>query len=354
MNIAYVSVSHKPITAGSTGGIETFTQYLLPALVKRGCRVSLFGAAETDMTMFPDATLRSVFSVDELEKTLDENLESKNFTLNYALFQYAGVKQAIDDGSFDIIHVSQAQWYVPFLLGSKGTPIVTTVHVNNLRPKTMEFVLGKFPGTAIANISESTGRAFGSYTNRRTIYNGIDVSEYPFVSNPKEYVAWLGRIAPVKGLKEAVIAAKKANIPFIASGSIDFSEYYEKEVKPLLDSDRKVIGPLNPTEKAAFLGNARAVLLPVQWDEPFGLVGVEAMACGTPVIAYKRGGLVETIVDGVTGYLVSDIDQMVAKIGVIDIIDRRVCRSHVEKNFSADAMAKGYLKYYEDILNQKK
>ncbi len=353
MNIAYVSVSHKPITAGSTGGIETFTQYLLPCLIKSGCKVSLFGASQTDMTLLPDVTLRPVFSVDELEKTIDENLESKSFTLNYALFQYAGVKQAIDDGFFDVIHVSQAQWYVPFLLGQKGAPIVTTVHVNNLRPKTMEYVLGKFAGPAVANISDWTGRAFGSYSNRRTIYNGIDVSEFHFIPSPKEYVAWLGRIAPVKGLKEAIIAAKKANVPFIASGSIDFPEYYEKEVKPLLDSDRKVIGPLNPSEKAAFLGNARAVLLPVQWDEPFGLVAVEAMACGTPVIAYKRGGLTDTIIDGATGYLVSDVDGMVAKIGAIDLIDRSVCRSHVEKNFSAVVMGKGYLRYYEDILNRK-
>lgn len=351
MNVAYVSVSHKPIVAGSTGGIETFTQYLLPALVQSGCSVSLYAGSETDMNVLPGVTLRPVFSVSELEKAPDENLESKSFTLNYSLFQYAGVRQAMEDGGFDIIHVSQAQWYIPFLMDSKKIPMVTTVHVNNLRPKVEAYVLEHFSGPAVANISDWTARSFGSYPKRRTIYNGIDISKFPFVATPKEYVAWLGRIAPVKGLKEALMAAKQANVPFIASGPIDFPDYFEKEVEPLLNKDRKVIGPLNPSEKAAFLGNARTVLLPVQWDEPFGLVAIEAMACGTPVIAYKRGGLAETIVDRVTGYFVSNVDEMANKISAVGTIDRSACRSHVEKNFSSAVMAKGYIQYYKDIMS---
>lgn len=381
MKIAYVVITHKPISETSTGGIETFSFYILRALSTQNCQLTLYAASETDMSTFPGVSLRGVYSIAELEKSPDENLESKSFTLNYSLYQYAGVKQAMDDGTYDVIHVSQAQWYAPFLFGLKNTAVVTTVHVNDLRPKTLAYILKHFPGPAVVNISNSSASAFGSYLPRRTIYNGIDESGFPFVSTPKDYVAWLGRIAPVKGLKEAVLAAKQANVPFIASGPIDFPEYFKHEVKPLLDVDRRVIGPLSPTGKAAFLGNARAVLSPVQWDEPFGLVAVEAMACGTPVIAYARGGLVETVVDGITGFMIEQEDLennfptpplslkgrrgelksplIIKKRGVAGLvdavkrigeIDRAACRRHVEAKFSAQVMAEKYLEYYKQTI----
>ncbi|KKS11160.1 MAG: Glycosyltransferase [Candidatus Daviesbacteria bacterium GW2011_GWB1_41_5] len=351
MNIAYVCVSHKPISIETTGGIETFTIYLLNALINLGHNVTLFAAKETDLTAFsPKLKFVPIFSLADLGKKESENLESKEFTLNYAFFQYAGVaKVLIEKETFDIIHYSCAQWYAPFLLSDGKTKTLTTIHVNNLRPSAISYLFNNFPNNYIANISDSSSMSFQSYPKRKTVYNGIDLEYFPYHNSPDDYYAWLGRIAPVKGLKEALQAAKIADVSLQASGPLDFMEYYNKDVKPLLDAKRKLIRPLNFREKGMFLGKAKAVLMPVNWEEPFGLVAIEAMACGTPVIAFARGGLKETVVDGKTGYLVNSVEEMAEKIKQIDKIDRKKCREHVEKNFSSQVMAEKYAEYYQEI-----
>ena len=351
MKVAYVCISHKPITSLSTGGVETFTIYLLNELKKLDCQITLFSAEETDKSLFEGIRLLPTFSLKNLSKEKDEDLDSKVFTLNYSMFQYAGFKKAMDlSAEFDIIHFSSAQWYIPFLLCQINNKVVTTIHVNNLRTEPLKYLLEDFKGPYIANISESTRKPFDLYQRRKTVYNGVDLSLLSFEDKSGDYVAWLGRVAPVKGLKEALLAARKADVNFIASGSIDFVDYFEKEAKPLLDEKRKFIGPVSAYDKGKFLSKAKAVLMPVMWDEPFGLVAIEAMACGTPVIAFRRGGLAETVIDGVTGYLVDSVEEMAEKIAQIDKIDRKKCRDHVEKNFSAEVMAKNYLSYYKEII----
>jgi len=353
MNIAYVSISHKPISYTSTGGLETFSIYLLNELANLGVKITLFSSEQTDPSCFKhkNITLEPVFSLTDLQKKPDEDLESKNFTLNYTLFQYAGNAKALQK-KFDLIHFSSAQWYIPFLLNQKKTKTLTTIHVNNLRPSVQKYLFNNFPSTYIANISKHTTTSFKNYKKKKTIYNGIDLTPLPFNPHPDNYYAWLGRIAPVKGLKEAILAAKKADVEFIASGPIDFPDYYQKEIKPLLDSKRKLIHPLSYQKKGQFLGNAKAVLIPSLWDEPFGLVAIEAMATGTPVIAFSRGGLKETVLNGKTGYLVQNISQMAEKIAQIDKINRFTCRKHVQENFSSQILAQNYLNYYKFIIER--
>lgn len=355
MKAAYVCISHKPISSESVGGIETFTLYLLPQLKQLGIDVTLFAAKETDMSLLPDINLEEVFSIADLEKKENEDTETKQFALNYAMFQYAGMRKALEKSrNFDIIHYSCAQWYVPFLMSDLSqTNILSTIHVNNLKQKPLEYLLSSYKHVRLAYISEASSKAFGSYPNGKVVYNGIDMSLFPFREKTEDYVAWLGRIAPVKGLKEAVLAAKQANVRLIASGSVDYFDYFTKDVKPLLDSKRTVIGPLQGMEKGEFLSKAKCVLLPVQWDEPFGLVAIEAMATGTPVIAFRRGGLAETIVDGKTGFLVDTIEEMVEKIHLIDTIDRKTCRAHVEAHFSSVITARKYKEYYEMIAEKR-
>jgi glycosyltransferase involved in cell wall biosynthesis len=375
MKIAYVCISHKPITPKTTGGIETFSIYLLNALAKLECEVSLFSAQETDTSLFTNVKFSPVFSLTDLAKNENENLESKQFTLNYAMFQYASLAKVLQrKDEFDVIHFSCAQWYIPLILNENiGKPVVSTIHVNNLKEKPLEYVLNNFKKTYLANISNFSSRPFLNYQNRETIYNGIDLGTFPFQETSGNYFAWLGRIAPSKGLKEALLATKKANIKLRASGPQDFEEYYQKEIAPLLDSDRELMGPLDLKTKGEFLSNSKAVLLPIQWEEPFGLVAIEAMACGAPVIAFSRGAMPEIIEDGVTGFIVNPSDEdkrgdfIVKKTGIEGLTEaiermnsltseeyikmRQNCRRHVEENFSVERMAQNYKNMYNKITN---
>lgn len=355
MKLAYICISHKPISASSVGGLETFTLYLLPKLKELKIDITLFAAKETDMSLLPGITLAPVFSLADLNKEENEDTEKKRFALNYAMFQYAAIRKVMErNHEFDIIHFNCAQWYAPFFVSdSSQTNILSTIHVNNLKQKTQDYLLSEFQHVNLAYISRTYSKNFASYPKGKVVYNGIDISMFPFSEHPQDYVAWLGRIAPVKGLKEAVLAAKQANVRLIASGSVDYPDYFTNEVQPLLDKKRTVIPPLFSKEKGEFLSKAKCVLQPVQWEEPFGLVAVEAMSCGTPVIAFRRGGLSETVIDGKTGFLVETIEEMAQKIHLIDQIDRVACRRHIEKHFSSDVMAKNYKDYYVSIARKR-
>jgi len=353
MKIAFVCITHKPISLKTTGGIETLTIYLVNALSLLGHEVTLFAAEETEKSAFQKISFVPTFSIADLEKQDKENLESKSFTLNYAMFQYAGATKAmLQSEKFDIIHYSSAQWYAPFLINSnQKIPIVTTIHVNNLRQRAIEYILSQFPAVHIANISNTSAKPFLKYSKRKTVYNGINIDKFPYIAKPENKFAWLGRVAPVKGLKQALKAAKLADVSMVASGPIDFPEYFEHEVKPLLDEKRTFIPILSTQQKKAeFLGKAKAVLMPVQWEEAFGLVAIEAMSTGTPVIAFNRGGLKETIINGKTGFLVNTVEEMAKKIKQVREIDRSICRAHAITNFSATAMAERYIKYYQSII----
>lgn len=351
MKVSFVCASYKPIQIKTTGGIEIFAIYLLNALKKLGVDITLYAASETDTSLFPGIKFMPTFSsFNDLAK--EENvIDHKRFALNYSMFQLASLNKAYVNDNFDILHFSCAQWYLPFLLPiKKNNRIVTTIHTNDLREKPLKYLLREFNGPYITNISQSSGSAFSQVVKRKIIYNGIELVSFPFNDKPDNYFFWLGRIFPTKGLKEALQSAHKADVDFIASGPNDKYDYFNNEVKPLLDDKRRLIGPLDFKNKGEYLSKAKAVLMPVMWEEPFGLVAIEAMACGTPVIAFRKGGLKETVIDGVTGFLVDTVDEMADKMKIIDKIDRRKCREHVEKNFSSTVMAKNYLNYYQEII----
>lgn len=375
VKVAFVSVSHKPISSASTGGLETFAIYYLNQLKKIDCQVTLFAAQETDTSLFPGIDFVPLFSLNDIQKSENEDLESKIFTLNYSMFQYASLAKVLErKDEFDIIHFSCAQWYASSILSNTDKPIVSTVHVNNLKENPLIYVLNNFKKAHLVNISNFSGRPFADYKNRQTVYNGIDLNLFPFQTSSKNYFGWLGRIAPAKGLKEALLAARQADIELVASGPKDFSDYCQKEVQPLLDEKRKLIDPVGLGTKGQFLTDAKAILLPIQWEEPFGLVAIEAMACGTPVIAFAKGAMPEIILDGVTGFIVNPSgedkrgDFIVKKTGIEGLVEaiqkinslpeteyvkmRQASKKRVEENFSVEKMTAGYREVYRKILNK--
>jgi len=186
------------------------------------------------------------------------------------------------------------------------------------------------------------------------VHHGIEVKKFPFNQYPKDYLIWFGRIDKIKGPEEAIEAACLAKKKLIFAGNYFVKdEYVEKVLKKAKENKNliKSVGILNFKEKIEYLKNASAFIFPLQWEEPFGLVLIEAMACGTPVIAFNRGSVPEIVKHGVTGFIANDLKEMVGYIKKINQIDRRKCREWVEKNFNVEKMVDGYEKIYQKIIN---
>jgi len=187
------------------------------------------------------------------------------------------------------------------------------------------------------------------------VYNGIETPGFTFVPEMGGYLAFLARISHEKGALQANRIAKASGEKLVMAGKVDPTDvaYFEERIKPLIDGDQiRFIGEIGHEDKVKLLGHAKALLAPIQWDEPFGLYFIEAMACGTPVIANRRGSVPEVIADGVTGYIVDTVEEAAAKIADIGDIDRTACRHHVEGRFSDETMTEGYVSVYEALLNR--
>ncbi|MDD2474890.1 MAG: glycosyltransferase, partial [Dysgonamonadaceae bacterium] len=199
------------------------------------------------------------------------------------------------------------------------------------------------------SISDSDRSAELDYT--ATVYNGIDCKDFTFNETPKDYLLFFGRIHPEKGAYESIQIAKKANKKLIISGLIQDEAYFEEKVKPFINNDDIIyVGNSGPTERDKLLGEAAALLHPISFDEPFGLSVAEAMICGTPVIAFKRGSMPELIVNKQTGYLVNSVEEAVDAVNDINSINRKQCNEWAVSNFSLEKMVDGYYRVYKQVL----
>lgn len=331
------------------GGTEGVVYNLTNGLSKKGHEVTFFGpkTAQVQARIIPT-----------VEKPLrDQDISWGNFP--YTLYHIATAFDYISQ--FDILHVhlNKSQDYASLPLASLSKiPVVFTLHF--LVPSPSDridryMVLTKYKHLPFISISDSQ-RDDIPLNFVKTVYNGFDIADYPFCEKPKDYFVWLGKVNPVKGTKEAILAAKKAGVKLVVLGAVDegmphMLEYYQKEVHPLID-DKQIIwvGKVDVAKKAKILGEAKAMLNPILWEEPFGLVMTEAQAVGTPVIAFDRGAAPELIIHGKTGFLVDTIDQMVEKIKQVDAIDRKTCRTHVEEKFTVESMIKGYEQAYTEVV----
>jgi len=260
---------------------------------------------------------------------------------------------------FDIIH-DHTHYLGLFFSRLISTPLVSTYH--GALPLAMEsriekLLLETYKDNNWVAISESQKKLSPIPLHfAATIHHGIRVQDFPFSEKRGDYLVWLGRMTPRKGVKEAIQVAKKTGEKLVLAGVVKERDkaYFEKEIQPEIDGKQiTYIGPVNHEQKVAVLSQAKALLYPLQWEEPFGIVMVESLACGTPVIALKRGASPEIVEDQVTGFIVETENELIEAVGKIATIDRKACRKRVEKHFSVTAMADTYEALYYQLVSGK-
>jgi glycosyltransferase involved in cell wall biosynthesis len=225
--------------------------------------------------------------------------------------------------------------------------VITTIHGFS-SPKILPVYKKYNKKTHYVSISDADRHGELDYI--RTVYHGIDIEKFTFIKDHGNYLVYFGRIHPDKGTWEAIQVAKRAKMKLVLAGIIQDKSYYEQYVEPHLNDDISYIGSVGPEERNKVLGNAYALLHPINFNEPFGLSIVEAMACGTPVLAFNRGSMPEIIQDGINGFIVSNIDEMADRIKDVLKISRQACRKTVECRFSQEKMVKEYIEVYKEIL----
>lgn len=342
MKIAIVSLSYLPISKESMGGLEVVVTNLVDEL-KDKHEITLFGLSDSNLPV----KIEGIVSSTDLRED-DLPLDNKYFVRRYVTYQALALQKALKRAKeFDVIHVHLAEWQHGFLYAN-GENIVVTSHGNYMTPRLTKMIFENKSGPKLACVSRFVyDNFFPDYENKHVAYNGIKLQNYELNGNPEDYLVWLGRITKIKDPKSAIEAAKKTGKKLIIAGGIDYQDFFDENVKPYLNDQIQYIGPVFGKEKNKLLANAKAMLFTPTSDEAFGLVAAEAMACGTPVIAFNKGALPEIIDNNKTGFLVENIDEMAEKIIEVEKIDRNKCRQKVEENFTAEKMANKYLEIYQ-------
>lgn len=342
MRILHIAPLWETVPPPGYGGTEAVVYQLVEALVARGHDITLWASGDSTTS----ATLRWSFprSLRRADDLADRNPHD-----------WLHVGRALEDakrGGYDLVHNHAGELALAFLR-LVDVPLLSTMHCNTT-PDTVP-VWDDGPGwyNTISRSQYETQPRFRRPRYAGHIYNGIDTSSFPFSAEKDDYLLFLSRMAPEKAPHLAVEAARRLRQRLVLAGKVDWRDapYFDPAIRPLIDGDRIVfVGEADAQSKRVLYQKARALLLPLQWDEPFGLVIVEAMACGTPVIAFPRGAAAELIGDGETGFLVRDVDEMVAAVGRLREIDPHKCRAHVQQRFDTSVMTDAYLALYERIL----
>lgn len=319
------------------GPWELVTSLLTEELVKNGIDVTLFATGDS----ITKANLRAVSSKGYAE---DINIDAKVWECLHIseCFEHA------DD--FDIIH-NQFDFLPLSYSKLIDTPIVTTIH--GFSSQRIMPVYKKYnDATHYISISDADRTPELDYT--ATIYHGIDLNQFTFNPEPEgDYIIYFGRIHQDKGTKEAIEIAQALDKQLIIAGIIQDQNYFDEYVKPFLKKGKiEYIGSVDPIKRDTLLGNAKLLLHPINFSEPFGLSVVEAMACGTPVVAFNKGSMSELITNGVNGFLAENSEEAIEKIMNIDNVHRLSCREIVEKKFSKEIMSQNYISIYRKILEK--
>ena len=335
MRIAQVSPLYERVPPKRYGGIERVVSYLTEELVRQGHEVTLFASGDslTQAELVPCCPK----AIRDFEQWVDP------------IAYHAVQLNQLFEREFDVVHFHIEYLGFPFARMLRS-PTVTTLHGPLPDVPELFAAFGHLPFVSISNAQ----RALFPYVNwRRTIYHGLP-DLYTFVEEHGEYLVFMGRIAPEKRCDRAIAIAKAAGLPVKIAAKIDpyDQQYFDENIKALLDDPLiEFLGEIAEPEKDRLLGGALAILFPIDWQEPFGLVMIEALACGTPVIAFPHGSVPEIIENGVTGFVVDSVESAVEAVKCIRSIDRKRCRQAFEERFTVERMASEYVAVYRDLLN---
>lgn len=343
MRIAQVAPLFESVPPKAYGGTERVVSYLTEQLVELGHDVTLFasGDSQTSAELVPCS-----------ERSLRVNLP-RGDSLALHMLMLEKVQQRAHQ--FDLIHYHVD--YLHYSLSRRGvTPSVTTLH-GRLDTPELSLLYQEFDDVPVVSISDAQRLPLPWANWVATVYHGLPLDLYRFHEQPSDYLAFVGRISPEKGVDRAIEIARRAGVRLVIAAKVDVvdQEYFEEHIQPMLDETKglvEFIGEVNEQEKQQLLGNAIAMLFPIDWPEPFGLAMIESMACGTPVITRNKGSVPEIIDEGVTGFIIDGVESGVRAIEAAAAIDRRECRRVFERRFSARRMANDYARVYSALIRE--
>jgi glycosyltransferase involved in cell wall biosynthesis len=341
LRIAQVAPLYESIPPKLYGGTERVVSYLTETLVNEGHEVTLFASGDSETNAKLIAVCKRAL---RLDKDCVDQLAPHILTL-----------QLVHDslGQFDVVHYHND--YLHFPLSNLSTvPHVTTLH-GRLNIPELQPLYNVFDNIPVVSISNAQRQPLPQADWIGTVYHGLPESLYKPILTKGNYLAFLGRISPEKRVDRAIEIATRCGIPLKVSAKIDKSDraYYKKVVKMFDHPLVEFIGEIGESEKIEFLGEAMALLFPIDWPEPFGLVMIEAMACGTPVIAFNHGSVAEVITDGQSGFIVENVDEAVEAVSKLNRISRAECRRVFEERFTASKMADGYVDIYKNLISNQ-
>jgi glycosyltransferase involved in cell wall biosynthesis len=340
MRIAQIAPLTEPCPPKLYGGTERIVSYLTEELVRQGHDVTLFASGDS-------STAARLVRCAHVSLRMDPTVRDP---IPHHIVMLDEVRRRADE--FDVLHFHIDLLHFPMFREIAGRT-VTTLH-GRLDLPDLKPVYTAFAEIPLVSISHAQRTPMPPVNWVGSVPHGLPIALLPFTATPRgDYLAFLGRISPEKRPDRAISIAARVGLPLRIAAKVDKADqaYWDEVIAPMVAAHPNVdyVGEIDEHQKADFLGNARALLFPIDWPEPFGLVMIEAMACGTPVVAFRCGSVPEVIEDGVTGFIVQSIDEAVAAVRLIDRLDRATIRANFEARFTAERMAEDYVGIYRGL-----
>ena len=341
MRLAFVAPLVESVPPSKYGGTERVVSWLVEELVRRGHDVTLFASSDSRTSARLAAGSPRALRLGKIGAEVNYHLDLLGRAFTRA-------------GEFDLVHAHLDCLAFPFAR-LVDVPVVHTLHGRLDLPWQRDF-FGRYPDGLFVSISDAQRAPLPDVRFTATVHHGMPRDLFRFHGSPEDYLLFLGRVSPEKGPVPAIEAARVAGVPLKIAAKVDANDraFFESEVEPLLDPPRiEYLGEVDDARKEELLGSARALLLPIDWPEPFGLTFIEALACGTPVITRSCGSAPEILRSGVSTLFGTDVASLARAIGEVDRIDRRACREEFEARYTVERMADDYEALYAKILEQR-